>query len=498
MAARPAKFSPIMHLLIFTLMQFWVYFDRGALSQVMSEIGSSHNVTEAQLGTLGSSFTAGYMVASPIVAILGQKSTFAPMYCIGVGLLVWCVGNVAFSQLAEPPVVNGYPVFDNSLWVPMLISRAATGVGEAGFVCLGPPIIDDTAPPKSKGFYLGIYFMFIFVGQAMGYVIGGVAQGTWPQWPQLKNVFLIEGIVMLPMAVLCVVTAKKFRVEGSQAEDETPFVDGVQATNSAGSASSRRRSATSYSDVEVNATREGGTLARAVSDGGRRPSSLFQDLLSLFTNGLFVTLIFGYSAYQFVMGGVAYWGPYYVQKALYMSASTSGYASGGVTLISGVFGTFAGSKLLDRMVGVEDQEPGSNRRLVAGCKVMFWGSILAWPFLLGASFSKSQGAFFICLLLGQLPLFAMYTSICVGLMEAVPESMRGTAMALSALAIHLLGDIPSQSLVGIIADSVSEGATSGPQKAKAMQVALICLGSFHIVTILLFTLSYGLSRRLAH
>jgi len=488
------KFSPIMHLVIFTAMQFLVYFDRGALSQVMGEIGTSHNATDAQLGTLGSSFTAGYMVASPLVALLGQQSTFAPIYCIGVGLLVWCLGNVIFSQLTEPPIgPDGYPEFEEAIWAPMLMARAATGVGEAGFVCLGPPIIDDTAPKASKALYLGIYFMFIFVGQAMGYVVGGLAQKIWPEWPDLKYLFFLEAIAMLPLAILSIVAAKKFCLE-HLSEDEEALVTASYAPEHTAVTSPNV-------EIELESTRSmrrhdgGPSSASAASQ-----NSFWKDLASLAVNPVFAALIFGYIAYQFVMGGVAYWGPYYVQKALGMSKSLSGYAFGGVTVISGVVGTFGGSKLLDVMSGPQDgsETPRPNQRLLAGAKILVIGSFLAWPFLIITALAKSEGFFFFCLLMGQLPLFAMYTSICAAILDAVPESTRGTAMAISALAIHLLGDIPSQSLVGVIADSISEGEQEGPKKAHAMQVAMLCLAGFHIFTVLLFCVSFCLAKRKAN
>lgn len=249
----------------------------------------------------------------------------------------------------------------------------------------------------------------------------------------------------------------------------------------------------SFSMMEPARVRSLSQVQRSMSDGrGGNASAIFRQAAGLFTNGLFVVCTLGYSAYNFVVGGVAYWGPYYVQSVLSMSVSASGYAFGGITVIAGVIGTWTGSLILDRS-GMS-AEAAANRPLAAA-KISLGFAVVAWPFLLLTASCTDQGLFFVFLLFGEVCLFAMYTPICVCILEAVPETMRGAAMAISALSIHLLGDMPSQALVGSVADQVSHGQTKGPEYAKGMRTAMIFLAVSHCAAILLFAATFLLVRR---
>ena len=76
-------------------------------------------------------------------------------------------------------------------------SRMLVGVGEASFVTLAAPFILDVAPPSQSSSWLSIFYMFMPVGVAMGYVYGGVVGGTLG-W---RAAFWIESVLMLPFAV---------------------------------------------------------------------------------------------------------------------------------------------------------------------------------------------------------------------------------------------------------------------------------------------------------
>jgi hypothetical protein len=47
------------------------------------------------------------------------------------------------------------------------------GVGEASFISLAAPFIDDNAPQEQKAAWLGLFYMCIPSGVALGYVYGG-------------------------------------------------------------------------------------------------------------------------------------------------------------------------------------------------------------------------------------------------------------------------------------------------------------------------------------
>ncbi|KAJ0591957.1 putative MFS transporter superfamily [Helianthus annuus] len=69
------------------------------------------------------------------------------------------------------------------------------GVGEASFISLAAPFIDDNAPVAQRTAWLGIFYMCIPTRISVGYVYGGVV-GGW------RYAFLGEAILMLPFAML--------------------------------------------------------------------------------------------------------------------------------------------------------------------------------------------------------------------------------------------------------------------------------------------------------
>ncbi|MFS7912820.1 putative major facilitator superfamily, MFS transporter superfamily [Helianthus anomalus] len=72
------------------------------------------------------------------------------------------------------------------------------GVGEASFISLAAPFIDDNAPVAQRTTWLGIFYMCIPTGISVGYVYGGVVSGS-AGW---RYAFFGEAILMLPFAML--------------------------------------------------------------------------------------------------------------------------------------------------------------------------------------------------------------------------------------------------------------------------------------------------------
>ncbi|KAK4405143.1 putative sphingolipid transporter spinster2 [Sesamum angolense] len=132
-------------------------------------------------GVISSAFMVGLLVASPIFASLAKSVN--PFRLIGVGLTVWTLA-VAFCG------------FSFNFW-SIAISRMLVGVGEASFISLAAPFIDDNAPVAQRTAWLGTFYMCIPTGVAVGYVYGGlVGSFSW------RLAFWLEAILMLPFAIL--------------------------------------------------------------------------------------------------------------------------------------------------------------------------------------------------------------------------------------------------------------------------------------------------------
>ncbi|KAK6776133.1 hypothetical protein RDI58_027134 [Solanum bulbocastanum] len=107
-----------------------------------------------------------------------------PFRLIGVGLTVW-----TFATAGCGLSINFWSI---------TICRMMVGVGEASFISLAAPFIDDNAPVDQKTAWLGIFYMCIPTGIAVGYVYGGLV-GSLLNW---RWAFGIEALLMFPFAIL--------------------------------------------------------------------------------------------------------------------------------------------------------------------------------------------------------------------------------------------------------------------------------------------------------
>ncbi|XP_073122340.1 probable sphingolipid transporter spinster homolog 1 [Henckelia pumila] len=95
------------------------------------------NLTNFEDGVISSAFMVGLLVASPIFA--SSANSFNPFRFIGVGLTVWTF-------------VVTLCGFSHNFWT-IAVGRMLVSVGEASFISLAAPFIDDNAPVarSSKG-----------------------------------------------------------------------------------------------------------------------------------------------------------------------------------------------------------------------------------------------------------------------------------------------------------------------------------------------------------
>jgi MFS family permease len=181
---------------------------------------------------------------------------------VSFSILVWIVSIVGCGIAGEPSV--------NSYWL-LLFFRATSGVSEAAFQCIVPPLIQDrcdedelleelaennlstttnitvlnealfepgtfadqrtsengnaknqpAAKPKKRGAtWLGIYFTAIPVGIAMGYIYGSAVSTTSLGW---SWAFYIEAIVMAPL-FLFAFALRRSEIERQNLRDSVAFV----------------------------------------------------------------------------------------------------------------------------------------------------------------------------------------------------------------------------------------------------------------------------------
>ncbi|XP_010461880.1 PREDICTED: probable sphingolipid transporter spinster homolog 2 [Camelina sativa] len=405
--AEPSWFTPKKLLVVFCVVNLINYIDRGAIASngingsrgtctstgtcsSGTGIQGDFNLSNFEDGVLSSAFMVGLLVASPIFASLAKRVN--PFRLIGVGLSIWTLA-----------VLGCGLSFD--FW-SITICRMFVGVGEASFVSLAAPYIDDNAPHDQKSAWLALFYMCIPAGYAFGYVYGGLVGNVLP-W---RAAFWGEAILMLPFAVLGFVI-KPLHLKGF-APDDTGFApDDTDNLN-----------------------------VLPVSYGF---SSVLKDLKLLLVDKVYVTNILGYIAYNFVLGAYSYFGP----KAGYniYKMENADLIFGGVTVICGIVGTLSGGVILDYM----------DATISNAFKLLSVSTFVGALFCFSAFCFKSLYAFLAFFAIGELLIFATQGPVNFVVLHCVKPSLRPLAMAMSTVSIHIFGDVPSSPLVGVLQDHVN-------------------------------------------
>jgi len=369
--------SPRAILALLTALNLLNYFDRFVVNAVGPKIQEHLGIASSELGLVTSIFMLGYFVTSPAFGWLGDR--YPRKGLIAAGIALWSLATAA-SGLAN-------------LLSTLLIMRAVVGVGEASYATLAPTIIDDVAPAKSKNKWLGIFYVAIPVGSALGVVIGANLERHFG-W---RNAFFIAGGPGLVAALAAL------------------FVQ--------------------------EPTREAKTNQGA--------SSVLADLAVLGKARTYVATVAGYTAQTFALGGFIAWAVLVLYRKHCLDLHIAGDAFGGVTILSGIVGTALGSVLSDRV-------PGEDRAR-ACLKVCAASSLLGTPLAALALVWPTPIGFIALLGLCELVVFASIAPTNAAILKSAPPTLRASAMAVSIFSIHLLGDVISPPIVGAVSDAMRDG-----------------------------------------
>ncbi|KAL2460356.1 putative sphingolipid transporter spinster2 [Abeliophyllum distichum] len=427
-STNPSWFTPKKLLVIFCIINLLNYLDRGAIAsngvngsrQTCSEGGTcssgsgiqgDFNLSNFEDGVLSSAFMVGLLVASPIFASLANS--ISPFRLIGVGLSVWTFATAGCG-------------FSFNFW-SITIFRMLVGVGEASFISLAAPFIDDNAPVAQKTTWLGAFYMCIPTGIAVGYVYGGlVGQFNW------RIAFWGEAVLMLPFAILGFVMKplqlKGFSPAGSK--KASILQDGSEGQDD--ELSTRESADQSSKPFGLKVAWNASILTR-----------FWEDVKILLLERVYVVNVLGYIAYNFVIGAYSYWGPKAGYNIYHMSNADIMF--GGITIVCGILGTLAGGFVLDLMTST----------ISNAFKLLSFATLFGAIFCFTSFCFKSLYAFMALFSIGELLVFATQGPVNFICLHSVKPSLRPLSMALSTVSIHIFGDVPSSPLVGLIQDHIN-------------------------------------------
>jgi multidrug resistance protein len=190
-------------------------------------------------------------------------------------------------------------------------------------------------------------------------------------------------------------------------------------------------------------------------------------ILGLARNPAFLAATLGMAMMTYSLGGIQVWMPQFLISERHYSLATANFDFGIIVVIDGIFasliGGWLGDFLLPRMKG--------SYYLVSAVTMA-----LGIPFLIVALFQPGRlmipaiaaAAFF--LLFNTSPLNA-------AVINSVGANIRSTAIAVNIFIIHLLGDVPSPTMIGWVADRHSlQFAFILPVIAMALSAIILFYG----------------------
>ena len=443
------------YLAILTSASVLVYADRGIFGAIgpmildtctekMGHCDAKLHLSTDRFGVLAGLFVGGFAVASLATAQLARIVRHN-LLIVG-GLAVWIAAAVGMA------FVPSYAL--------AAVVRTLSGVGEATMVTLAPAIIEDVAPKSLRNAWLAIFFTAIPLGFAMGYFVGG-SVGT------LQNgrfwVFILEGCVMVPVALLCLIVP-----------DSPSLRNGGGGHGSHGAAPSGEEEVEEGEELgsgaivaEVGAEKSEPASAGGLSTVVSSARNFVRSVVALFANPRWMCTTVGYICTQFALGAFTNWMPTYVANTIGADASTAATVISGITFVSALLSNMIASALIDtfRMCGADS----TFAALAVSGSTGFLGAFFVFGMgMVPAVQSPLNGTSSAVLLLsnggGESPLSTMSflgpdTNLIVffvlfsgamlmlliaavvpvnsALLSSVPSELRGFSMACAVVGIHL-------------------------------------------------------------
>lgn len=412
---RTSRSYPMYVFWIMFAISFLNYLDRFVLTGAANTIAHELGFGVDGIGYVASAFLVVYTLVTIPTGIIADRTKRKNVVALCV--VVWSVVT-ALTALS----------FN---FISLFFFRMLLGVGEAGYFPAGTAIMSDYFSRAKRSRIMSWWSVSQLIGILLGYVLGGQLAGIYiGSW---RLAFLFTGI---PGLILAFLAWKLREPRYNQAdEEEDAEISAEQGMLETPVARKERIEVKSFEEESVEA---------AAAFVPPAPANLFAQMSSLLRIKTLVVLIVMQIFAYFVLSVATTFLPTYLQqKDLFgLSSGFAGLFSGGVIVLAGLIGTVFGGYLADWL----------NSRH-AGARVL----------VCGVGFLISAPTFALSVLANSFALFAIFfivTTILItfysgpstaATQDVAPAALRASAVAVSLLIAHMLGDAFSPTLVGVLA-----------------------------------------------
>jgi MFS family permease len=380
----PTIGGPYFALTILFAMNLLNYIDRYSFFAVGTQIKRDLTIDDKWFGVLGGSFMIVYTIVSPLMGWLGDRYNRRMILAGGVGLWSLATVGTAYSHSFSE----------------MFFWRALLGVGEASYGVIAPALLADLFSVEKRGRAMGIYYLALPIGTALGFIIAGRVAFHWGWHP----VFLVVGIPGL----LAAVAGLTILDPGRGASEGKKYI--------------------------------------AKSDRPR-----LRDYAELFKTRTFVYNTAGMAAATFATGAYAAWGSTFYQRVRGMSLKEANDSIGILLAFAGLIGIGLSTFLADLL-----RRYTRRAYLLLASTVVLASVPLGIAGILDPARISSLALLFTASVLMAMVLGPSNTVTA----NVVPANRRAAGYALFIFLIHLFGDISSPILLGWISGVFGSSAVT--------------------------------------
>ena len=439
---------------LLTLINLLNYLDRNVVFAVFEPIKRDLQVTDAQLGWLGSAYIIVLSLAALPLGVIGDLRSRRSVITWGVA--IWSAATAAGG-------------FVRHFW-QLFTCRALVGFGEAGYGPASQAILAQYYKGKRRAFAIGVYSVGMALGGVLGIWVGGIIAEKyswrwafiWMGVPGLLLALLasrlrevdrrppppvldtmrewwrqgLHGVTyyVAPLALCAGVGALLAGllalIEGIPSQlDTAVFGVGV----SVGVAWTVWR----LVPVAVRRTTEAGQVAAGALDDFQNAAALVlrtPTLIWVFLGGAMVT---------FAVNGLIAWAAAFMQRVHGLSVASVGAQFGLWALAGGVMGALFGGRMADRL----QQKWRGGRVLASGA-----GFVLGAPVCAGLLLVEDL-RWFAPLILATYFLYTWYNGpLAAVILDVVPPAVQASVLGAFVLFSHLAGDALAPPLIGYLSD----------------------------------------------
>jgi MFS family permease len=412
------KLYPRTALIVLTSLNLLNYADRNVLFAVQPLVQDEFHLSKAQIGYLTSAFLGFYMIAAPFVGPLADR--YSRKLIIALGAIFWS-GLTLLTAVTHT-------------YTELLVRHTLVGIGEATFVTIAPTFVADLFAEEKRGRILGVFYLAIPVGSAAGYLLGGNLAPHYG-WRFPFYIAAAPGF-LLAIAVLFL------------KEPERGQFDSLKET---------------VEDLPAHVESRHFIL--------RLGFTVYLELKRIYhtvlRNPAFLTATLGMAFMTYSLGGIQVWMPQFLYSERHYSLAAANFTFGIIIVIDGIVASLAGGWLGDYLL----PRMKSAYYLVSAVSLA-----LGVPVMIVALFARGK-AMVPAIAVAAFLLLLNTSPLNAAVINSVGAHIRATAIAVNIFIIHILGDVPSPTMMGWVADKHSlQTAFILPVIAMVISSAILLYG----------------------